>query len=253
MHVKMLACTLLTLPGTTIEVPLANSAGRYLRGEWSEDERVNLSKWHSRWTNQWFSSLLNQLAQEFGKFLADEMLTSSSIVVSDKGSATDVVTSIDKGIETILEGWIQREFPTHSIIGEESLKEGRVIRDPNHIWFIDPVDGTKNWLMNRLDVGVTFCLVRNQMPYASVVYVPRAGKLYYSNLTGAYVLDFLTHSTRSLQPKSFDPENLVIGTEHSRESKRRDEIFLHQLTDHLAEAGIHSGEDRVIGSMSHGA
>jgi myo-inositol-1(or 4)-monophosphatase len=55
----------------------------------------------------------------------------------------DLVTEVDHQSETYLIAEIQRRFPGHRILAEETgeIKGG----DDDHIWYIDPLDGTVNY------------------------------------------------------------------------------------------------------------
>ena len=61
----------------------------------------------------------------------------------DKGH-NDFVTEIDLAVEQILIEQIQEAFPDHGFISEE---QGEIPgKDPDHVWIIDPIDGTRNFL-----------------------------------------------------------------------------------------------------------
>lgn len=87
---------------------------------------------------------------------------------------TDLVTAADKAAETFLLDEILSKFPSHSINSEESGKhEG----DPNHKWYIDPLDGTLNYahgmpmfstsigyaLNGKLELGVIYDPLLDEM------------------------------------------------------------------------------------------
>jgi len=61
--------------------------------------------------------------------------------VSYKG-VIDPVTEVDHQSEKYLLGEVQRDFPTHHIFSEES---GVIYGNDEHIWYIDPLDGTVNY------------------------------------------------------------------------------------------------------------
>lgn len=54
----------------------------------------------------------------------------------------DLVTEVDHQSEELLLGAIQRDFPGHHIFSEES---GVIQGNDEHIWYIDPLDGTVNY------------------------------------------------------------------------------------------------------------
>lgn len=57
----------------------------------------------------------------------------------------DPVTEIDRQSEDYLLGEVQRDFPDHHIFSEES---GVIKGNDEHIWYIDPLDGTVNYAHN---------------------------------------------------------------------------------------------------------
>jgi myo-inositol-1(or 4)-monophosphatase len=54
----------------------------------------------------------------------------------------DLVTEVDHQSEEFLLGEIQRDFPEHHIFSEES---GVIQGSDEHVWYIDPLDGTVNY------------------------------------------------------------------------------------------------------------
>src|SRR3972149_6295492 len=54
----------------------------------------------------------------------------------------DLVTEVDHQSESYLIGEIQKKFSGHHILAEES---GETIGDRDHVWYIDPLDGTVNY------------------------------------------------------------------------------------------------------------
>jgi myo-inositol-1(or 4)-monophosphatase len=54
----------------------------------------------------------------------------------------DLVTEVDHQSEAYLIGQIKSEFSKHHILAEES---GETVGDLDHVWYIDPLDGTVNY------------------------------------------------------------------------------------------------------------
>ena len=80
-----------------------------------------------------------EIARNAGQILREMHRTQIDIRHKD---VTDLVTAADKAAEAYLLNEILGKFPNHSINAEES---GRHEGDPDHQWFIDPLDGTL-WL-----------------------------------------------------------------------------------------------------------
>ncbi len=62
--------------------------------------------------------------------------------VEQKADSTPV-TLADREAERVMRQWIEKQFPTHGIVGEE---HGTVRGDAEFVWVLDPIDGTKSFI-----------------------------------------------------------------------------------------------------------
>ena len=84
-------------------------------------------------------SYLETLARKAGVILRDGY--SKEHQVKYKG-VIDLVTEVDHQSEAYLLGEVRRDFPNHHIFSEET---GIIEGSDEHIWYIDPLDGTVNY------------------------------------------------------------------------------------------------------------
>jgi len=84
-------------------------------------------------------SYVENLARQAGEILRGGY--SKEHEVNFKG-VIDLVTEVDHQSEAYLLGEVQRDFPDHHIFSEES---GIIEGNDDHIWYIDPLDGTVNY------------------------------------------------------------------------------------------------------------
>jgi myo-inositol-1(or 4)-monophosphatase len=84
-------------------------------------------------------SYVENLARQSGAILRAGYDTEHQ--VGYKG-VIDLVTEVDHLSEKFLLGEIQRDFPEHHIFSEES---GVIQGSDEHVWYIDPLDGTVNY------------------------------------------------------------------------------------------------------------
>lgn len=82
---------------------------------------------------------LERMARQAGQILHDGYETNHQV---DFKGEIDLVTEIDHASEAYIIGEIQRLFPEHSILAEES---GSLDGHGEHLWIIDPIDGTVNY------------------------------------------------------------------------------------------------------------
>ncbi len=65
------------------------------------------------------------------------------------------VTKADREIEEVLRREIVKNFPTHGIIGEEF---GNHNEEAEHVWILDPIDGTSSFIIGRPIFGTLIAL-----------------------------------------------------------------------------------------------
>jgi myo-inositol-1(or 4)-monophosphatase len=82
---------------------------------------------------------LENLARQAGEILRTGY--SKEHQVGYKG-VIDLVTEVDHQSEAYLLGEVRRDFPAHHIFSEES---GVIHGNEEHVWYIDPLDGTVNY------------------------------------------------------------------------------------------------------------
>jgi fructose-1,6-bisphosphatase/inositol monophosphatase family enzyme len=106
-------------------------------------------------------------------------LSEKDLGVITKGQAEDFATIIDVENETMISDSIRRMFPTHAIIGEETVGVGKIpILTKSPTWIIDPIDGTTNFAsgLPLTCVSIGFCV--DGKPVVGVVFAPMTDELY---------------------------------------------------------------------------
>jgi myo-inositol-1(or 4)-monophosphatase len=95
--------------------------------------------------------------------------------VDAKSSDTDMVSDADRDSENVIVSAIRWAFPGDAIVAEEgSLEPG----GSGRTWFIDPLDGTTNYLYGVPHWAVVICLADQTGALAGVVYDPVRDELF---------------------------------------------------------------------------
>lgn len=95
--------------------------------------------------------------------------------VDAKSSHTDLVSDADRSSETVIVSAIRWAFPEDAIVAEEgSLEQG----GSGRTWYIDPLDGTINYLYGVPHWSVVVCLADADGALAGVVYDPVRDELF---------------------------------------------------------------------------
>jgi myo-inositol-1(or 4)-monophosphatase len=92
----------------------------------------------------------------------------NGLAIGRKG-VIDLVTEADLQSEQFLLGEIRRRFPGHRVIAEES---GGLEGDDDHIWYIDPLDGTVNFAHGLPIFSVSLAYAEQGALKLGVVYDP---------------------------------------------------------------------------------
>src|SRR5512146_803042 len=84
------------------------------------------------------------------------------MAVNDKrlGGRYDPVTEADRRIETLIRERLQRDFPSHRVVGEEHGAQG----EGDACWYIDPIDGTRAFISGMPTWGILLGLVVDGLP-----------------------------------------------------------------------------------------
>jgi myo-inositol-1(or 4)-monophosphatase len=89
------------------------------------------------------------------------------IKVSQKGQ-NDLVTDIDKAVEELLINSLRKTYPSHSFMGEESGYQAG--SDKDTVWYIDPIDGTRNFVMGIPHFCISIaCVQREKLQHAIII------------------------------------------------------------------------------------
>lgn len=87
-----------------------------------------------------------------------------------KNNLHDVVTKADLASQEIIVSAIKKEYPDHGIVGEEeNLKHQS---DAEYIWYIDPLDGTRNYSTRTSLFGINIGFARKNEVLMGAVYLP---------------------------------------------------------------------------------
>jgi myo-inositol-1(or 4)-monophosphatase len=94
--------------------------------------------------------------------------------VEHKGEI-DLVTAIDRASEKAILAVIGRAFPGHGVLAEES---DRRTGDGEHLWVVDPLDGTTNYSRGFPYFCVSVALARAGQVIVAAVYQPLLQELF---------------------------------------------------------------------------
>lgn len=111
-------------------------------------------------------SLANRLADEAGAVISQYFRAPFSIERKDDATP---VTIADRMVEQRLREIIEQERPNDGILGEEF---GTKKSESGLVWVLDPIDGTKSFIVGRPTFGTLIGLWDGDVPLAGVIDQP---------------------------------------------------------------------------------
>jgi len=93
-----------------------------------------------------YANFLNQLAKDLTTFYYSKLNKTFKVSNKLKGKGYDPVTTSDRAFEKFIRSKINKKFPDHQIIGEEY---GHQISKSDFTWVIDPIDGTRSFVIGN--------------------------------------------------------------------------------------------------------
>jgi myo-inositol-1(or 4)-monophosphatase len=118
------------------------------------------------------SETLGRIAREASSLFTEGYNAAKEITY--KGSV-DLVTQYDLQVELLLKEKLSEAFPEYTLIGEETARE---VTHPEKAIYIDPIDGTTNFVHGIPFCAISIGLFEAGRPAAAVVYLPILGELY---------------------------------------------------------------------------
>jgi 3'(2'), 5'-bisphosphate nucleotidase len=160
-----------------------------------------------------------ELAREAGRILLDIYARDFSVAYKSKN---DPVTEADKLANAFLVRELRARFPSDGIVAEETADQSDAQKF-ERCWFVDPLDGTKEFIAKNGEFAVMIGLAIGGESRLGVVFQASKDKLY-AGVVGAGATLTEAGTTRSVHvsPKS-DPSSLrlVVSRSHRPQSIER--------------------------------
>lgn len=100
--------------------------------------------------------------------------------------AQELVTQVDRASEALIVRVLREAFPDHDIEAEEGLGQ---VRGAPFRWFVDPLDGTHNYVHGYPHYAVSLALWCGEEPLVGVVYEPVRRECFWATRGGGAFLN----------------------------------------------------------------
>jgi myo-inositol-1(or 4)-monophosphatase len=123
----------------------------------------------------------SELALKAASSSADmiEETQTEGIAITTKGSPRDIVTELDLAIEELIRNILKTS--RYKIIGEETIKNEKISPSKNEpVWFIDPIDGTTNFISAIPYYSTSIGLVEDFKFHVGAVAMPALKEIFFT-------------------------------------------------------------------------
>ncbi len=118
------------------------------------------------------------LAKVSGEVILPFFRSRMNVVDKAYGAIFDPVTEADRAAEAVIRGKIKATFPDHGILGEEFGSEKM---DAEHVWVIDPIDGTRSFICGLPLWGTLIGLLKHGNPVYGLMHQPYTDELFFGD------------------------------------------------------------------------
>jgi len=130
-----------------------------------------------------FESAARLAAERAGALVRERWRRQGRVDV--KSTAIDLVTEVDRASESEILSVLEAAFPDHAILAEESGAK----RENEHLWVVDPLDGTTNFAHGYPQVSITIALRRAGETILGLVLDPIRQELFLARKGGGATLN----------------------------------------------------------------
>lgn len=141
------------------------------------------------------------------------------------------VTNADLCANQIIVYLLQRLTPNIPILSEENISMWKTCRDSNYFWLIDPLDGTKEFLLHNGEFTVNIAFIEYGEPVMGVIYVPVYNLLYAADNGKAWKINNYGKRISIIVKKSICPVVVVSRNNFCDDQRKKLCSYLMSLGD----------------------
>jgi len=122
-----------------------------------------------------------QAARRAARIINRAALDLETIKIARK-QRNDFVTEVDQAAEATIIETLLGAYPGHAILAEESGhrpgREAASVEEAEHVWIIDPLDGTTNFIHGMPQYAISIALAQRGVITQGLVYDPNRDELF---------------------------------------------------------------------------
>ncbi len=171
-----------------------------------------------------------------GKSLSKDYKNFDRNKVSFKAK-NEIVTKADLKSENIIIKTLEKQFPDHQFLAEES---GRSNNKSDYLWIIDPLDGTTNFSIKNPLWSISLALAFQEKVILGLIYIPLNNELFIAELNqGAYL------NNKKIKVSNNKTKNVIHTFCHARKEK-----YVKEAIKYYQKQKLNSLDCRQLGSAA---
>ncbi|MES2206438.1 MAG: inositol monophosphatase family protein [Pseudomonadota bacterium] len=180
------------------------------------------------------------LSFQAGKLIRDER--DNNRVTQNYKSLDELITSADLKSDKLIIDAIQKRYPTHRILSEETFNDLTITENlDSPLWIIDPIDGTVNYAHRHHQVAISIAYLEGKEAKVGVVHSPFQNETF-TAIRGEG--SFLNHAPIEVSHLT-ELKKALIGTGFPY-----DKSNLRPLVERVMSILVHCADIRRIGAAS---
>ena len=161
-----------------------------------------------------------KLAREAGAVLMDIYATDFDV---DYKGAADPVTEADRRANDLLVARLRESFPDDGVVAEENADQSDAL-DRGRCWYVDPLDGTKEFIAKNGEFSVMIGLAIDGEAKLGVVYQPVGDRLYRGVVGDSAFMEEGARTYALGTTSTSDPAELRLVVSRSHRSAATDQL-----------------------------
>jgi 3'(2'), 5'-bisphosphate nucleotidase len=184
-------------------------------------------------------NMVRRVAHEAGEITL-EYFEEGMILSSDMKGDGSPVTEADRRAEEHIAKVLKEEFPEIPVVGEEAVAQGAIhdLSQSEYFWLVDPLDGTREFIIGSPDFTVNIALIKNSEPVLGVIYAPARGEMY-SGYEGGAASRWLeeTGNEKEIRVRKPSRNGLVVIASKNRAGEALDNYLAEQKVEKIIRRG----------------
>lgn len=132
---------------------------------------------------------------EAGDFLRENI--NQPLEIHEKSRYDDLVTNFDRAIQDLLISKILSHFPEDKVLAEEDLQLIHFDEKIPHLWILDPIDGTTNFIVQKDHFAIMLSYFEHGVGQFGLILDVMQDKLYWCDENQAFCNDELLKVPKS--------------------------------------------------------